>query len=66
MLVSEATAVEMVKQVVAARKYQEEAKKHYYEMLGMALDAGVSPTRLARELHVTEAAIRMAKKRHNL
>jgi hypothetical protein len=62
----ESTHQELVKQVVAARKWMEEAKKHYHDTLALAFAGGVSSTRLARELGLSETAIRMTKKRHML
>lgn len=57
---------ELVRQVVAAKKWVEEAKKHYQESLTLCFDQGITATRLGRELGVSETAIRMYKKRHGL
>jgi len=57
---------ELVKQAVAARRWMEEAKKHYQETLTMCFEQGITSTRLSRDLGISETAIRMYKKRHSL
>lgn len=65
-MTTEETKTELVRQVVAARKWVEEAKQHYKDTLTLCFDQGVTSTRLSRELGLSETAIRMYKKRHGL
>lgn len=62
----EEVAQELVRRAVRARQWMEDAREQYHEALTDALDARVSYTRLAREMGVTEAAVRMYRKRHDL
>ena len=57
---------ELVRRAVRARQWMNDSKTLYHEALGDAFVGGVTSSRLAREMGVTEAAIRMYRKRNGL
>lgn len=57
---------ELVRRAVRARQWMADSKNLYHEALEDAFVGGVTSSRLAREMGVTEAAIRMYRKRNNL
>lgn len=65
-MTDEAGKQELVRRAVRARQWMEDSRGLYHEALSDAFVGGVTSSRLAREMGVTEAAIRMYRKRNGL
>lgn len=52
--------------VVAAKERRQKAVKDYNQAVGIAVELGISDGKIAQWAGVTEAAIRMHRKRHGL
>jgi len=55
-----------LKQLLRVQQRRAELKEQYDYWMSKALEEGYSATKIASELHVTEAAVRMYRKRNNL